>query len=283
MRHRAEAWLRTGRRLARGPLVALHLFVWLVTVLFLRRGRDGVVPSRPLSIWSGTLCRLMGVTTVVQGRPCTGSVLLVANHVSWLDVFCLASVAPTHFLAKAEVLQWPLIGWLARRSGTAFIRRGSENGAGEASEQLAWRLRRGGRVLLFPEGTSTAGDTVRHFHPRLFQAAIHARCTVQPVALRYSHRAGVHPDVPFVGDMTLLPHLWRLLGEASIVAELTFCPPVSAAGRTRDALSTEARDAICGALGLKDTAPEAGALARACLVDPPHARRRVRRSAAARR
>lgn len=242
--------LQLWRRLWRSPLVALHILVGIGVAALLQPKRDGMVSYRPLMLWSKVLCRIMGVRITVRGQPQRGAVLLVANHVSWLDIFCIATVCPTHFLAKREVADWPLFGWLARRAGTAFIRRGGDNGAGEAAEQLIWRLRNGGRILVFPEGTSTVGDTVRRFYPRLFQAAIHARCPVQAIALRYLHTAGLHPNVPFVGDATLLPHLWRLLGERRIIAELHFNEPLSPVAQTRDSLAYHTHTQICSALGL---------------------------------
>lgn len=251
---RAGAWRRTGRRLRRAPLVVLHVLAGIGVAALLRPGRNGLVSCRPLAIWSRMLCWMLGARIVAEGRPQAGAVLFVANHVSWLDIFCIAAICPTHFLAKREVADWPLFGWLSRRAGTAFIRRGGENGAGEASEQLTWRLRNGGRMLVFPEGTSTAGETVRRFHPRLFQAAIHARCPVQAIALRYPWGDGVHPEIPFVGEATLLPHLWRLLGERRIVAELRFCAPLPTAGQTRDGLAQRTRSQILDAFAA--SAPE---------------------------
>ncbi len=245
---RAGTWRRTGRRLWRAPLVVLHVLVGIGVAALPRPGRNGQVSCRPLAIWSRVLCGILGVRVVVEGHPHADAVLFVANHVSWLDIFCIASVCPTHFLAKREVADWPLFGWLSGRAGTAFIRRGGENGAGEASEQLTWRLRNGGRMLVFPEGTSTVGETVRRFYPRLFQSAILARCPVQAIALRYPWGKGLHPDVPFVGDATLLPHLWRLLGERRIVAELRFCAPLSTAGQTRDGLAQRTRSQVLDAL-----------------------------------
>ena len=106
----------------------------------------------------------------------------------------------------------------------------------------------------FSEGTSTGGETVRRFFPRLFQAAILARCPVQAIALRYPHRDGVHPAVPFVGDASLLPHLWRLLGERRIEVTLRFCEPLSALGRTRNELAEHARAQIDGVLSGAGTA-----------------------------
>jgi 1-acyl-sn-glycerol-3-phosphate acyltransferase len=214
---------RAGRRGARLPRLALHVLAGMVIAAALGPGRRRrYVSTRPLTWWSRRLCRILGIELRASGTPCDGPALFVANHISWLDIFCIAAICPTHFLAKQEVAGWPLFGWLCRRAGTAFIRRGGDNGAGEAMEQLVWRLRQDERVLVFPEGTSTTGETVRRFHARLFQAAILARCPVQAIALRYPHPTGCNPVVPFVGDAELLPHLWRLLGEPGVVAELWF-------------------------------------------------------------
>ena len=108
--------------------------------------RAGGVSTRPLVWWSRGLCRILDVRLQSRGTPHAGAALFVANHISWLDIFCIAAVCPTQFLAKQEVAAWPLFGWLCRRAGTAFIRRGGDNGAGEATERLVWRLRQGERV-----------------------------------------------------------------------------------------------------------------------------------------
>ncbi len=249
---------RAGRRSVRMPLLALHILAGVLIAAALGPGRRRrYVSTRPLTWWSRGLCRILGVRLQTQGTLHSGSALFVANHISWLDIFCIAAVCPTHFLAKQEVALWPLFGWLSQRAGTAFIRRGGENGAGEAMEQLVWRLRQGERVLVFPEGTSTTGGTVRRFFPRLFQAAILARCPVQAIALRYPHPAGVHPQVPFVDDDALLPHLWKLLGESGIAAELHFASVHTAPHPSRDALARLTQAEINERVTLHDTIPDA--------------------------
>ena len=236
---------RAGRRSVRVPLLGLHILVGILIAAALGPGQQQrYVSTRPLVWWSRGLCRILGVRLETCGTVHSGATLFVANHISWLDIFCIAAVCPTHFLAKQDVAVWPLFGWLCRRAGTAFIRRGGDNGAAEAMEQLVWRLHRGQRVLVFPEGTSTTGETVRRFYPRLFQAALLARCPVQAIALRYPHSAGIHPAIPFVGNDELLPHLWRLLGEPAMTAELRFgtihLPPHS----SRDILAQQTRAEI---------------------------------------
>lgn len=233
-----KRWGHIGLRSVRIPLLALHILMGLLIAAALGPGRQRHYNSTwPLAWWSRGLCRILGVRLRVQGTLHSGSTLFVANHISWLDIFCIAAVCPTHFLAKREVAGWPLFGWLCRRAGTAFIHRGGEHGASEAMEQLVWRLRQNGRVLVFPEGTSTTGETVRRFFPRLFQAAILAHRPVQAITLRYPHPEGVHPIIPFVGNDALLPHLWRLLREPDIVAELHFGSVHTAPHPSRDALA----------------------------------------------
>lgn len=255
----ARAWRRAWRL----PLVLLHLLLGALVAACLP-GRGERVPSAwPMVLWCRVLCRILGLRLTVYGDPLLGRALLVANHVSWLDILCIAAVCPTHFLAKQEVAGWPLIGWLCRRAGTAFIRRGDERGARDAAERLTWRLRRrGGRVLVFPEGTSTDGRGVRRFFPRLFQAAIRARCPVQALALRYPHAAGVHPAVPFVGDDAFVAHLWRVLGAGGLHAELHFLdalPPTL----SRDEFARRSHAqilAVVGGQGWPDQVPGSAAI-----------------------
>lgn len=243
-------WLRALRRVWRVPLLIAHLALGCLIAACLPRGAGRVPSSAPMVWWSRVLCRLLGVRVRVYGAPLGGRALFVANHVSWLDIMVIAAVCPTHFLAKAEVGAWPLFGWLCRCVGTAFIRRGETGGAQAAASELVWRLqRRDGRVLVFPEGTSTDGCSVRRFYPRLFQAAEYARCPVQALAVRYplADGTGTHPAVPFVGDDELLSHLWRLLGERGPVAEVHCLPPL--AGETgRDALARQTHAQIAAVL-----------------------------------
>lgn len=237
------------RRLGRAPWVFLLVLGGIGIALIRLRPRPGhSISTRPMAIWSRILCRILGVHLIVTGSPQPGATLFVANHISWLDIFCIAAVCPAHFLAKREVARWPVFGWLSRRVGTAFIRRGGENGAGEAGAEITWRLRQGERMVIFPEGTSTSGEKVKRFYPRLFQAAIRARCPVQTIALRYPHAQGVHPTVPFVDDDEFLRHLWRLLGEPGIIVELTFGEPLSSSGHSRDMLALQAHEQISSVL-----------------------------------
>jgi len=258
-RHGRSRLARAARRGVRLPLLLAHILAGILIAAALGPGRQRrYVSTRPLTWWSRGLRRILGVHVRVRGAYHPGPALFVANHLSWLDIFCIAAVCPTHFLAKQEVAGWPLFGWLCRRAGTAFIRRGGDRGAGEATEHLVWRLRQGERVLVFPEGTSTTGATVRRFHPRLFQAAILARVPVQAIALRYPQGGGINPAVPFVGDDELLPHLWRLLGEPDLVADVQFGTVRFPPHPSRDALArqTHAEISTLAAVSVADASDQ---------------------------
>src|SRR5437868_2843238 len=125
--------------------------------------------------WAGKLLRIVGVTTLVEGtppRPSERAAMIAANHVSWLDIFAVQSVRPTRFVAKSEVRDWPLAGWIAERAGTLFIRRGVRRDTARINDLVHSALEAGDCVGIFPEGTTTSGDTLLKFHSSLFEPAV---------------------------------------------------------------------------------------------------------------
>lgn len=197
-----------------------------------------------LSWWCRRMLALMGVTVRFHGRPYRGPALVVANHVSWLDIVVLNAAVPARFIAKSEVRGWPLVGWLAARAGTIFMRRGSGPQAARAVDKAVARLKAGESVAAFPEGTSTGGTDVLGFYPAVFEAAVRSGRPVQAVALKYRCA-----EAPFVGDDEFLSHLWRLLGRRPWLAEVTFCPALSVRGRDRRVPAEAARGRVLAALG----------------------------------
>lgn len=182
--------------------------------------------------WRARISRILGIRITVDEPPIDQAALWVVNHISWVDIAVVGGLMPAGFLAKSEVQHWPIVGWLAARSGTLFIRRGAIDGAKDAVTQITNHLKAGRRIILFPEGSTTSGDGVRPFHPRLFASAINAGVPIQPIAMRYfsskqpSGSQKKHPTIPFIDDDTLLSHAWRLLGESQINVELSFLPPL---------------------------------------------------------
>jgi len=210
--------------------VVVWLLLGLATVILV----FPVLPMRWRSalnhVWSRVLMALCGVRMRVLGAPVLrGPVLWVANHVSWIDIFCLNGVRATAFVAKREIRQWPIIGWLVAGAGTIFIERGSRQALHHVGEAMQQRLRRSEVVGLFPEGTTSAGFDVMPFHASLFEAAIRTRVDIQPVALRFYHRGTRSDHAAFTGDQTLVANMWQLLGTTGMCVELVFLPPYPAA------------------------------------------------------
>jgi 1-acyl-sn-glycerol-3-phosphate acyltransferase len=183
----------------------------------------------------------------VARRP----VLVVANHVSWLDVYALGAAWPARFVAKAETRAWPIAGAIARGFDAFFIVRGSVRDAARVRTAVAAALARGDSVVVFPEATTSDGTILRRFHPALFQAAIDAGALVQPVAIRYLRPDG-RPSLSaaFVGDDTLVASLGRIVRGGPLTVDLHFAAALDTGRRTRRELAALAQAAIADALGL---------------------------------
>lgn len=196
--------------------------------------------------WHRRLLRILNIRLRVSGVPVHGPRMLVCNHVSWLDIHVVGACQPTRFVSKAEVRDWPIAGWLANAAGTFYLKRGA-GGTRELIAQLRLQLAQA-PVTIFPEGTTTDGDRLLRFQPRLFAAAIEAGCAIQPIALRYGRAAGGENIAAFVGEMTLTTHLRRLLREPVLDAELIYCAPIDSRGYDRNALAQATQTHIASAL-----------------------------------
>ncbi len=235
------------RILIRLPMALGLLGLGIVLAALRLRRPSGAHPTRPqlavVQRWLGWAARILGVRIRRHGGLDSSPALVVANHISWLDIVALGASCPVVFVAKAEIRRWPVLGWLAARAGTVFIQRGGKHAAETAAQAMADCLVGGVSVAVFPEGTTTDGRQVRRFHPRLLAAAQAAGVPVQPVALRYPHARGVHPAVPFTGPDTFLRSALRVLSARGIRAEVTLCPPLPPLEDRRH-LARQAHDCI---------------------------------------
>lgn len=248
------AGLRAARRIA---LLTLHILLGVLLVPFvLTRRTGGVLRTDPniTSWWHNRLADILGVRVTVSGHRPRTPALLASNHISWLDIIVLGGLTHTDFLSKYEVRRWPVIGWLAARAGTLFIRRGNGE-AGTISEQIAGRLRADGLLTLFPEGTTTDGREVRPFFSRLFAAAVDTGTDVVPVALRYHIDGELDPIAPYTGDQSLWDNLHGLLVREHTTVHVTFGEPISLQGHSRREVAELARAAIVDALQGPDQTP----------------------------
>jgi 1-acyl-sn-glycerol-3-phosphate acyltransferase len=218
--------------------------------------------------WSVLLAGF-GIPIRCQGAPSqAGGTLFVANHVSWIDIPVLALLLDAGFVAKAEIGRWPVIGPLARRFGCLFIDRGVRAGVRYQADALDNHLSGSRSIVLFPEGTTSDGKTVRPFRSSLLAAAGQGSWPcVQPVTIRYRRRDGVALDdcrrrgVAWLDEDELLPHAFALAGKGGVLAEVIFEEPVFASDRKE--LARMCQRAIASRLAEPDSADQAATLKRA--------------------
>ncbi|HEY2023722.1 lysophospholipid acyltransferase family protein, partial [Paraburkholderia sp.] len=214
--------------------------------------------------WSLKMLRLCGLRLVVHNdaaRLDTGA-LVVANHISWIDIYVINAWRPTPFVSKAEIRQWPVVGWLAQQLDTVFIQREKRSDAKRIMHELSERLSAGELMCVFPEGTTSDGLALLPFHANLFQAAVSAGVPVQPVCLMYEDAQGRQSTAPaYIDDLSLSESLDRLLRGAPLTAHV-YVGEALAPGADRRALAAQAQDAIAHALQeMRCGAANAGAAA----------------------
>ena len=212
--------------------------------------------DRAISQWSAKTLKTIGVRLIVGAPPeFTHGALLVANHVSWLDVFVIHAARRVHFVSKHEIRSWPVVGWLAERAGTLFIQRAKKADTARVNQEMHALLGDGVWVAVFPEGTSTDGRTLLRFLPSLFQPAVDENLPVVPAALQYQTLQGAYTDVAaYIENVSFGKSLWRIAGEEGIVARLTFGMPIR--GNSRRELAEAAYREIAGALGFGATSSD---------------------------
>jgi 1-acyl-sn-glycerol-3-phosphate acyltransferase len=225
--------------------VMLGLSLTLLLTGLFRRSSTSPVFQRAKQWWLSKVVRIIGGQLQVKGTVTTGAKLIVANHVSWLDIPVLGAVLNPSFLSKAEVQHWPLIGWLATQAGTLYITRGQAGAANQAANTITQALQQHQSVLLFPEGTTSDGQDVKTFHARLFAPALDANVPVQPIAIRYKTRNGeLSTVVPYIGEQSLLQNLQALLREPTITIEVHCLEPINTTGLARKSLAHTCEQAI---------------------------------------
>jgi len=216
------------------------------------------------------------VHEAVSARP--SHCMVVANHLSWLDIFVIHAHQPGVFVAKSEIRDWPMIGALVDGVGTLFIARGSRTHARRTNERIVETLLSGRAVAVFPEGSTSSGDRLGHFHAALLQPASDAQAALLPIGMRYRAVDGKRTDAAdYIDDMTLFQSVWRIVSQPRLIAELHIDAPIAAQDANRRALARACEAAIARALDLplphrhtetRDDLPDAQRTA----VRPTHSR-----------
>jgi 1-acyl-sn-glycerol-3-phosphate acyltransferase len=211
--------------------------------------------------WCRRLLRMLNVDARLSGSFASqrGNVLIVANHISWLDIFVLNAMQPVRFVAKAELARWPVVGRMVRGTGTLFVERERKRDARRVNHHAARALAGGDIIAVFPEGTTTDGSEVLPFKSSLLQPIVQACGHVQPVAIRYRAATGeATTAAAYVGDDSFLRSFWRVTGARTLIVELHASPALAARARHRRELAHDAEIAIRAVLreAAAATAPE---------------------------
>ena len=208
--------------------ITAHIICGVCTLSFLFPFLDRKNKDQKIQYWSKKLLKILNVELIVQNphvrsdAPC----LIASNHISWLDIHVINAFSPIRFVAKSEAEGWPVFGWMARQLGTVFIRRDSPRHAREVARLMAEVLKTES-ICIFPEGTSTTGETILPFKPNLFESAIVSQVLVHPLTIRYlSKTTRDRSDAPaFIGDMGLLESMSNIINNRALVAEITILSP----------------------------------------------------------
>ncbi len=232
--------------------ISLHLVVGLWTCALVFPLTDAAGRAWRIQHWSVGLLAICGISIDIRqdcADPMPTRAVVVANHVSWLDIFVINAMRPCRFVAKADVRSWPLLGWLSAQAGTIFIARGRVREVRRIFQNLVQSIRDGDHVAFFPEGTTAAQGTLLPFHANLFEAAIDADVPIQPLALRYLNADGkLAEQANYIGDTSFAESMLTILRSGRMRAELIVLPPIASTGAHRRQLASAAQAMIGTAL-----------------------------------
>ena len=225
----------------------LHILIGFFTILLVFPRLSAEQRQLRTQVWSLAMLRCIRIELIVKGNPAlNGPLLLVANHMSWLDITALHAARFCRFVSKADIKKWPFIGLLASGIGTLFIERESRRDAMRVVHHMTASLQAGDVLGVFPEGTTSDGASLLPFHANLFQAAIAADAPIQPVALQFIDTATGQRSTAacYIGDDTLAQSVWRALTAPPMAVVMTFGEPQFAEGRDRRAWAKDMQQAV---------------------------------------
>ncbi|MDI1275733.1 1-acyl-sn-glycerol-3-phosphate acyltransferase [Polaromonas sp.] len=215
-------------------LAHIAVGMWTILTLFPRLGQPA--KEARVQVWAMAMLKIVGIELLVRGSPVAeGPALLVANHLSWLDIVVLHASRYCRFVSKSDIRHWPLVGTLAGGAGTLYIERESRRDAHRVVHHMTRQLQLGDVLAVFPEGTTGDGTRLKPFHANLLQAAISANAPVQPVALRFVDAdTGQTCFAPrYIDDDSIFVSIWETLSVRHLRAEVTFGNPQPCDGRDR--------------------------------------------------
>jgi 1-acyl-sn-glycerol-3-phosphate acyltransferase len=197
--------------------------------------------------WAQRACRVLGARVEVEGdMPYAGPLLVVSNHISWLDILVFLSIRPVRFVSKSEVKNWPVVGRYASACRTLFVARSSKKDALRVVHQMVEALNAGDIVAIFPEGTTTHGHEVLPFHANLMQASVASDAPLQAASISYEslETGRLITEPSYIGDDTLVGSIWIILGLKPFKVRLRWSPLQERGDRDRRALAQDLHEAV---------------------------------------
>jgi len=257
--------MRTLLAPLRVALLLAHVLAGLATAAVVFPWLAQPQRNRIIRAWSRLLLAICGARLRLAGLPLPSTVahtgveagsrgrMLLANHISWIDVFAIHAAVPSRFVAKAEIRRWPLLGALVTLVGTLYIERGRRHAVASMNHRVRDRLRQGESVAVFPEGTTTDGRSLLPFHSNLIAPALEVGAECWPVALRYTEDGAPSSAAAFIGKMGLVTSLWNILVARRLQVEVAFLEPVPTAGdRNRHHIAEAAAERIAAWLAVPE-------------------------------
>ncbi len=209
------------------------------------------VGSETIQQWMQRVCRIIGLEVnksgeLFQNAPC----LIVANHISWLDIIALASSLPSSFISKSELRKWPIIGFLAGNTGTIFINRNNRHELNSTINAITTSIKNGKSVILFPEGTTTNGNSIKRFKSALFQSAIDSNCNIQPITIQYRRNLNFDSIAPYINNDNFIFHIIKIMFQAKTKVNLYLNKEIIPNDKNRQTLTTLTQSTINSTLNL---------------------------------
>lgn len=227
-------------------LLILHVLSALIQLLFFLflspKSRANLIQA-----WSRQLLKILKIKVVIHGDQTfinsQQGYLVVSNHISWLDIHVINTMKPVVFVAKADVANWPIFGWIAKMIGTIFVKREKLSDLKRVIKDIKLKLQTQQPVCIFPEGTSSDGRQLLEFRSNLFEAVAHSEIKIMPIALSYQENQKYSDRTAFIGDMGLIDSLKLIMQSNQIVAHIEVCAP-QLAQDSRQKTADQARQAI---------------------------------------
>jgi len=207
--------------------VVIVLPIVLLLIAIAQKKNNRGLNKKIVNYWSKLLCYTCGLKLRKKGKVQASPVLIVANHISWVDIPVVHCYKLVGFVAKAEIAKWPFLGLVARCGESLFIKRGKQESRQKVLESIKQRLNNNRSIAVFPEGKATNGEYLGRFHRQLMHAAVEEKKPIQAVAIKYINKDGTrNRDIAFKDKENFLSNVFRILSLPTSTAEVTFCEAI---------------------------------------------------------